>query len=168
MRLKLAQQIGLGGLLIGNIEFRRDQAQQIEILDVGRHDLGGDHTLILDLAEQIVNQHGLAGANIAGYDNETLFLLQTVTHIGQRTLVTLAAIEKSRIGIELERLAGQFEVGFVHGAGLHVHDERGGDRILEIRCMLGIATQYHNIRVIVRGVFVTQTRRRVTIEVVLQ
>ena len=68
----------------------------------------------VELLEKAAHDRRLAGADLAGDDDEPLALIEPVLEVGERALVPAAAEVERRVGIELERLAGQPEEGFVH------------------------------------------------------
>jgi hypothetical protein len=66
------------------------------------------------LLEQAAHDRSLARPDLAGDDDEPLVLVQTVLEVGEGSLVAPAAEIEGRVRIQLERLAGQAEKGFVH------------------------------------------------------
>ena len=66
------------------------------------------------LLEQAAHHRRLAGADLAGDDDEAFVLVQAVFEVRHRAPVLPAAEEERRVGIELEGLAGEPVEGFVH------------------------------------------------------
>jgi len=88
--LKVAQQGRLRQTVVRQPEGGADQPQQVVRLHLRGDELRGDHLLPVQLAEQVAREHGLAGADVAGDDDEPLSLLQPVAQVGHRALVELA------------------------------------------------------------------------------
>ena len=61
----------------------------------------------VDIGQQMRDQGRLAGADLAGDDDEALALGEAVAQIGHRLLVGAAVEPEARVGRQLERLSGQ-------------------------------------------------------------
>ena len=99
---------------------RRNQSQQIVGVDLRADNLHRHDRIVLDTPQQTSKQRGLACAHIAGDDDESLALMQTIFKIGQCALMASAAEEKIGVWVELKGLGAQTEMTLVHGwpAGL--------------------------------------------------
>ena len=64
--------------------------------------------------EQAADEGRLPRSDLSGDDDETLALVHAVLQVGEGALVSATAVEEGGIRIELERLRGQPEKGFVH------------------------------------------------------
>ncbi len=64
--------------------------------------------------EKRADEERLAGAHIAGDDDEALRLFDAVTQVRQRPLVPAAAEVEARIGRQAERLGVELVVLLVH------------------------------------------------------
>ena len=115
--LQRREQHGLVERLHRQPERHGDRAQHVLGVELRADELRCDDLRWIELLEQAAHDRRLAGADIAGDDDEPFALVQTVLEIGEGALVAAAAEVERRIGIELERLAGQPEKGFVHRRG---------------------------------------------------
>ena len=79
--------------------------------DLRRHD--GAH---VEFLEQRAHQRRLAGADLAGDDQEALALVHAVLQVRKGARVPLAPEVEGRIGTQLEGLAGQAIEFFVHAS----------------------------------------------------
>ena len=97
-------------------ECHGDRAQHVVGVELRADELRGDDLARIELLEQAAHDRRLAGADLAGDDDEAFALVQPVLEIGEGALVAPAAEVERRIGIELERFARQPEERFVHRA----------------------------------------------------
>src|SRR6185312_9245690 len=91
-----------------------DRAQQVVGVELGADELRRDELVAIEVLEEVAHQRRLPGADLAGDDDEALALVDAVLEVRERALVAATAEVERRIGIELERLAGQPVEGFVH------------------------------------------------------
>jgi hypothetical protein len=93
--LEVFQQRRLGQAFVLQAERGGDAAQGVFGVELGRHQLRRDQVLRVELAEQVAHQRGLAGADLAGDDDEALAQRQAVVQIRHRPLVPLGPEEES-------------------------------------------------------------------------
>ena len=74
-------------------------AQQVVGLELRADDLRGHDGLAIELLEQRAHQRGLAGADLAGDDDEALALVDAVLQVRQRAAVALAAEVEAGSGL---------------------------------------------------------------------
>ena len=110
------QQVGLVDVLRLQAERRGDEAQHVLGVELRADELRRDDLARVELVEQAAHDRRLAGADLAGDDDEAFVLVQPVLEVCDGAPVLPAAEVERRIGIELERLAGQAVEGFVHAA----------------------------------------------------
>ena len=111
-----ASRIALSTALTGSPNAVPDGAQQVVRVELRAHELDGDDLGGVELLEEAPHDRRLAGADLAGDDDEPLALVEPVLEVRERALVAPAAVVERRIGVELEGLAGEPEEGFVHRA----------------------------------------------------
>jgi len=90
-----------------------DHGQKLVRGDPGVEDLRERDPLVA-FAEQVADQGGLAGADIAGKQDETGPFADTVVEVGQRLFVGPAQIDEIRVRDQFERLLYQVEKYLVH------------------------------------------------------
>ena len=71
-------------------ELISNEGEKIVFLQLRRDDVGDDGVLRIEFSEQRLNERGLAGADIAGDDDETITLPEPVLQKRQRALVLFA------------------------------------------------------------------------------
>ena len=71
----------------------------------------------VELLEQRPAQRGLAGADVAGEDDEAFFAADGLPDLLQREVVRLAAVQKPRIRRQAERRLDESVVVLVHALG---------------------------------------------------
>ncbi len=108
------EQLGLGHAVGIEVEPVRHHAQQVVGLDLGRGDADGEQALAIDRRHQMADERGLAGADLAGDDDEALTLRQAITKIGHRLFVRRRVEPETRIWRQLERSAAQSVMFVVH------------------------------------------------------
>src|SRR5215469_3511293 len=113
--LQVAEQGGLVDAAGVDAEGGGDHAQRVVGLDLGGDELGGEELGGIELGEEMADEGGLAGADLAGDDDEALALVQAVLQIGDSLLMAGGAKEEARVGAELERLAAQLVEVVIHG-----------------------------------------------------
>jgi hypothetical protein len=69
----------------------------------------------VELAQQPLDQRGLARAHLAGDDDEAFALGQSEGQVRDRPAVSAAAIEEAGIRGELKGRSGEVVVALVHG-----------------------------------------------------
>ena len=102
-----------GGLVqpIGrHAEGQEDQAQEVLGFQLRGHHFGHHQALFLVLGQYMVDEGGLARADLPRDDNETLTLGKAVLEIGDGLPMLPALEEKPVIGIELERQPTKFVI----------------------------------------------------------
>ena len=80
-----------------------DHAQHVVATELARDDFGGQEGAWIDLRQQTVDQHRLAGADLPGYDDEPFGMMQTVGKMRHRPPMLSAVEEKPWVGRQLER-----------------------------------------------------------------
>ena len=110
------QQVRLLDVLRAQAERRCHQAQRVFRVELRADEVAGDHLLRVELVEQAAHDRGLAGADVAGDDDESFVLVQAVLEVGHGAPVLPAAEVERRVRIELEGLARESVEGFVHAA----------------------------------------------------
>ena len=97
----------------GHAEVVEHHFQKLLGTDLGIENLGqGD---VGQLAFDELTQDGrFTRADLAGQQEETTLLLDTIRQIVECLAVCRTQIEIGRIGYQVERLAGEIEKGFVH------------------------------------------------------
>ena len=108
------QQIGLARTLGAHAEGGGDHRKNVFGIELGADQVRRLHTLGVKAFQQVAHDGGLAGADIAGDDDEAFVLVHAVLEVGHGAAMLLAAEIELRIGIELERLAGQAIEGLIH------------------------------------------------------
>ena len=68
-----------------------DGAQHVVGVELRADELRGDDLLAVELLEQAAHDRRLAGADLAGDDDEALALIEPVLEVGERALVPAAA-----------------------------------------------------------------------------
>jgi hypothetical protein len=99
---------------VRDAERRRDHPQHVLGIELRADQLRRDQVLALQLAKQVAYQRRLARTDFPSDNDEPFPLVQSILEVGHGPLVTLAAIEEVRIGVELKWLGAQFVEGFVH------------------------------------------------------
>ncbi len=110
------------------------RAQQVVGLELRADDLRGDDHLRVEFLQQRAHERGLAGADLAGDDEEALALVDAVLQVRVRALVPLAAEVEGRVGTELEGLARQAVEVFVHAVPTGGGTARRRRRLRSTRC----------------------------------
>ena len=106
---------GLGDVLDMKAEGRSHHAQGVFGIELRGHRLPMTTSLPMQAVDQAAQDHRLAGADLAGDDDEAFVARHAVLQIGLGAAVLLAAEVESGVGVELEGLAAQPVEGFVHG-----------------------------------------------------
>jgi hypothetical protein len=76
--------------------------------------VAGDDVAAVQSLDQAPQHHRLAGADLAGDDDEALVARDAVLEVGLGAPVLLAREVELRVGVELEGLAAQPVEGLVH------------------------------------------------------
>ncbi len=116
--LQRGDQLGLGLPFDRHPEGGEGRSQQVAHFELGAHQLGGHHLLVVDVAEQRAHQRGLARADVARHDDEALGLVEAELQVGQGAVVPPAVEVEARVRIEQEWGAVQAEVRLVHACCL--------------------------------------------------
>ena len=121
------QQLGLRRVLDVDAERRADHAQRVFGAELRGDQVADDDIAAVQAVDQRAQHRRLAGADLAGDDDEPLVARHAVLEIGAGAAVLLAAEVEAGVGVELERLAAQPVEAFVHGSERHaeVADHRG-------------------------------------------
>jgi hypothetical protein len=101
-------------VLAGNTEGGSHQTKNVIGVDLGADKIGRNDLLRVQLLKQTAHEQCLACADLPGNDNKTLVLMQTVLEISHRAAMPATTVEKRGVRIQLERLAPETEIGFVH------------------------------------------------------
>ena len=115
-RFERQQDVGLAKILGAYAERRSNHAQGVVRVELRADEMRRNHLGRIELAEQSAHDRGLAGTNLARYDNETFILMESVFEISRRPPMLLAAEVEIRVGVELKWLAAQAIVGLIHNA----------------------------------------------------
>ena len=91
-----------------------DEAEHVVALDLGRDQADRVQPRAVDRGHQMADQGRLAGADLAGDDDEALALGEAVAEIGHRLAVRAAVEPEARIGGQLEGLSGEAVTIGVH------------------------------------------------------
>ena len=83
-------------------------------MHLGSDDMRADDVLFRQKLKQRTHEHGLAGTDIAGNDDESLALSNAVAQIGKRALVPAAAEKKARVRAQAEWLGLEVVESLVH------------------------------------------------------
>jgi hypothetical protein len=112
--LEAPQQRRLVGAFLVDAEGGGDHAQHVVGTELGIGDLGGDVFAAVELAQQVLDDGGLSGADIAGDDDEALALAETIGQMGHRLGVSGTGEEKARIRRQLEGQSGELVEFSIH------------------------------------------------------
>ena len=111
-------------------EIGHHQAQQVVAGhlrgDDARHDVGA----AVELRPELLDQRRLAGADLAGDDDEAFLLRQPVDQMRDRAAVAAGAEEEPAVGGQLERDAGEVVKFLVHGAASKLLGDSDQDQVL--------------------------------------
>ena len=113
-RLQRREQDRLVDRLDRQPERRSHGTQEVVRVELRAHELDSDDLGGIELLQEAPHDRRLAGADLAGDDDETLALVEPVLEVRERALVAPAAVVERRIGVELEGFAGEPVEGFVH------------------------------------------------------
>ncbi len=102
------QERRLVGALLSDAEGRGDHAQHVVGVELGIGDLRRDEFAAVELLQEVLDDGGLAGPDIAGDDDESLALTETIGQVCHRLGMSRAAEEEARIRHELEGQPDEF------------------------------------------------------------
>ena len=94
----------------------RDQTKHVVPFDLRAHDVDRREPGPINRGKQMANQRRLAGADIAGDDDEALTLRQPVAEIRHRLAMRPALVPETRVGRQLEGLFAEAVVIRIHAA----------------------------------------------------
>ncbi|MNG08073.1 hypothetical protein D3C84_914050 [compost metagenome] len=121
--------MGLQQVLVDRIDIALDavaavRAANLQLVADGFQQLGDavfgieddrNFGVLRQLLEQAAAHRGLAGADIAGQQDETAVAVDAVEQAGQSLAVLLAQVQVARVGRYGERQLGEAEIIAVHG-----------------------------------------------------
>ena len=113
-RLERAQQHRFADRAYRKTESDPDRAKNVVGVEMRADELCRHDLLAVELLQKTANDRRLAGADLAGNDDEALALIQPVLKISECALVPAAAEKERRIGIQLKRLTRQLVERLVH------------------------------------------------------
>ena len=115
MSSKRRSSVALSSPAFVDPEIGHRQAQQVVARDLRGDDAGDRIGVAVELRPELLDQRGLAGADLAGDDDEALLLRQPVDQVRDRPAVPAGAEEEPAVGRQLERDAGEIVEVLVHG-----------------------------------------------------
>src|SRR3546814_611833 len=103
------------GFFLAQAEGRRNHAEETLCLKL-RTGYGRGHRAVLrQVVQEIIDENGLAGADLAGDDHEALALAQPEAQIGQSPALGLASIIEAQVRRQVEGILPELEeLGVFH------------------------------------------------------
>ena len=98
----------------GFVDVSAHQAQGVVGIKLRADQLGGDDFLGIQTLKQAPHDGRFSSAHFTGNDDKAFVLVHAVFKIGLGAAVLLAPEIEVGVRVELERLAGQAVIGFVH------------------------------------------------------
>jgi hypothetical protein len=108
------QDVGFGDILGAQAKCGAHQAQGVVGIELRADQLGGDDFLGIQTLKQAPHDGRFSSAHFTGNDDKAFILVHAVFKIGLGSAVLLAPEIEVGVRVELERLAGQAVIGFVH------------------------------------------------------
>ena len=96
----------VGAAIVGHAEIGHREAQQVVAGDPRGDDARHHVAVPVELRPELLDQRGLAGADLAGDDDEAFLLRQTIDQVRDRAAVAARAEEEPAVGRELKGNAG--------------------------------------------------------------
>ena len=125
------QDVGFGDVLGAQAKCGTNQPQGVVGIELRADQLGGDDFLGIQTLQQAPYDGRFSGADLTGNDDEAFILVHAVLKVGLGTAVLLAPEIEIGVRVELERLAGQAVIGFVHT--LESDRDASDDGVLGVR-----------------------------------
>jgi hypothetical protein len=113
--IELQQHVADEAEIRGDAEIVEDEIEEMIGLQMGIEDEGCGRLPLAQPIEEVIDQGGLACTDFAGEEEKAFTLLNTVGQLVQSFLNAGGLVQKTRVGVDVERIFAKSKEIFVHG-----------------------------------------------------